>query len=117
MSACKYITQLLTIFPALYVSYLQLIYFVTGGFGFSLFLFPSLCSPHSFLANTYLFFASITIYTQYKNVELLYCTFEVNFINLLFFSKEEKEIVLKRTWELFTEASSLDTAIKTGVTW
>ena len=116
-SACKYITQLLTLFPALYVSYLQLIYFVTGGFGFSLFLFPSLCSPHSFLASAYLFFASITIYTQYKNVELLYCTFEVNFVNQLLFSKEEKEMVLKRTWELFTEASSLDTAIKTGLTW
>lgn len=25
-------------------------------------------------------------------------------------------MVLKRTWELFTEASSLDTAIKTGLT-
>ena len=54
---------------------------------------------------------------QYKNFELLYCTFEVNFVNLLFFSKEEKEMVLKRTWELFTEARSLDTAIKIGVTW
>ena len=57
------------------------------------------------------------MYMQYKNFELLYCTFEVNFVNLLFFSKEEKEMVLKRTWELFTEARSLDTAIKIGVMW
>ena len=80
-------------------------------------LFLFICSSHSFLANMYLFFASITIHTQYNNFELLYCTFEVNFVNLLFFSKKEKEMVLKRTWELFTEASSLDIAIKIEVTW